>query len=493
MRGFGFLDAVHPAHRPALAAAWRAAAVADPPAAFGREYRLRTADGGYRWFRTRAVPVLAEGRVVEWVGTETDIDDARRARDRFEVLSGATYAMQAALEPEAELAALADAVVPAFADVCRVYLLDAAPRWPGRPEVSGRRLVTRLGPGVPDAPPQGDRFVVDAEHPVARCARTGTCLLVDMAADPFPAWSAGTLRRGWGRAVGATSMLVGPVHSGGAVVAVLLFVTCGDRPPFVEQDRAFVGELAARASTAVDAGAAYHRNRQVSLALQSAMLTAAPRHPGVEVAVRYLPAESGMQVGGDWYDAFALPGGDLAVGVGDVVGHDLPAAVDMGQLRSMLRALAHDSDGTPAQVLARLDRVVHGLGVTRFATLIFGSIVRGSGRTLFRWSNAGHPPPVLVTADGARMLEGVDVVLGVEPGAARHDLEAELPAGSTLLLYTDGLVERRSDPGDDAAAALLELVAAAAGLPLSVFCDHVLRGSTSDTGDDVAVLALRPG
>jgi PAS domain S-box-containing protein len=498
-RGWGWLDAVHPAHRALLTAAWRAAverAAAGEPAAFEREYRLHTGGGHYRWFRTHAVPVLADGAVVEWVGTETDVDDARRARDRLDVLAGATHAMNAALEPEAELTALADVTVPGFADVCRVYQLDAAPQRRGRAEVSGRKLVTRLAPGIPDTPLRGERFVVGPDHPIARCAHTGGPLLVDIAADPSPAWSGGTLRSGWGRAVSATSMLVAPVFAGGSVVAVLLFMTCGDRPPFTDDDLSLVAELGQRASAAVDAAEAYRRSRQVSIALQAAMLTAPPRHPDVELGVRYLPAAARMQVGGDWYDAFVLPSGELAVGVGDVVGHDLPAAVAMGQLRSMLRGLAHDADadgaGEPSRAVARLDRAVRGLGVTRFATLIYGRITRRGGRTYFRWSNAGHPPPVLLSGGRARALEGVDVVLGAVDGAARQDREVELPPGSTLLLHTDGLTERRADPDGDAQQELLDLVVAGAGLSLSAFCDHVVRGGPGDTGDDIAVLALRP-
>ena len=156
-------------------------------------------------------------------------------------------------------------------------------------------------------------------------------------------------------------MLVAPVVSRGVVMAALLFVTCGQRPAFTEDDRALVTELAARVSTAVEQAERFQQTRQVSMALQSAMLSAPPRHPLVEVHARYLPAVADLEVGGDWYDAFALPGGDLAVGVGDVAGHDLSAAAAMGQLRSMLRALAYETEGAPSDVVARLDRVASRL------------------------------------------------------------------------------------------------------------------------------------
>ncbi|MFC4944570.1 SpoIIE family protein phosphatase [Pseudonocardia sp. GCM10023141] len=488
--GWGFLDAVHPAHRESVGAAWRAAAVADPPEVFARVYRLRT-ESGYRWFRTRAVPVHAGGRVVEWVGTEADIDDAIRARDRLEVLADATLAMKAALEPEGELEALAAAVVPEFADLCRVYLLD--PPIPGSDAVTGRRSVMRIAPGIPESPSDEDRFVFGADHPIARSARTAAPVRVAAPAEPAPMWRAPAAQQQWGSDVTVHSMLVAPVVSRGVVVASLLFLGCGDRPRYTDDDLALVGELAERASAAVDMAVTYQQSRQVSVALQSAMLSEPPVHPGVRIVARYLPAAAGLQVGGDWYDAFPLPGGDLAVGVGDVVGHDLPAAMAMGQLRSMLRGLAHDSVGAPSDVVSRLDRVACGLGVTRFTTLIYGRIGWDAEQPVFRWSNAGHPVPLLVDAAGEpRLLPGgADVVLGVDPDAARRDHEVRLTPGDTLLLYTDGLVERRRDPDDEASELLLDLVREAAGLTLEQFCDHIVRGSRADTGDDVVVLALR--
>jgi serine phosphatase RsbU (regulator of sigma subunit) len=208
-----------------------------------------------------------------------------------------------------------------------------------------------------------------------------------------------------------------------------------------------------------------------------------------------VPAAADLEVGGDWYDAFALPGGDLAVGVGDVAGHDLAAAAAMGQLRSMLRALAYETEGAPSDVVRRLDRVASRLDVTDFTTLVFGRVSRRAGRTMFRWANAGHPPPVLVAPDGEPELldGGVGVVLGVAPGRRRTDREVELVPGSTLLLYTDGLVERRHDPDDRAPEALLDLVRRGKGLALPDLCEHLVRGTTADTGDDMVVLALGVG
>ena len=488
-RGWGYLDAVDPAHRDAVRTAWRTA-IAEAAEVVTCTYRLCT-DRGFRWFHSRAVPVRVAGVVVEWVGTETDVDDETRARQRLDVLARATRAVNAVHDPEAELTALAESVVPEFADVCRVYLVDPLPAAAG--SATGRRSVTRRSDGIPPFPSNDARFSFEATHPVARCVHRGTSVLVPLTAGVEPAWFSTPEQRRWTEGIGVTSMLVAPVVSRGVVMAALLFVTCGQRPAFTEDDRALVTELAARVSTAVEQAERFQQTRQVSMALQSAMLSAPPRHPLVEVHARYLPAVADLEVGGDWYDAFALPGGDLAVGVGDVAGHDLSAAAAMGQLRSMLRALAYETEGAPSDVVARLDRVASRLRVTGFTTLVFGRIARRGAATVFRWANAGHPPPVLVPAEGEPMLltGNVGVVLGVAPELPRPDREVELAAGSTLLLYTDGLLERRNDPDDRAPGELLDLVRRGKGLSLPDLCEHLVRGTSADTGDDMVVLALR--
>lgn len=494
MRGWGFLDAVHPQHRDAWRTAWEQAVSAESAEVFSLVYRLRTAEGGYRWFRTRAVPVRTEGRVAQWVGTETDIDDGMRARDRLDLLAQATLAMNSATEPDDELGALADALVPDFADVCRVYLVD--PVRGGAGGVTGRRSVVRTAPGLPGSPMGDPRFVFPATHPISRCVRSAAPVLAEVPTEDR-GWQPTPEMAQWGIGVDAHSVLVAPVLIGGVVVAALLFVGVGDRPRYTEDDLGLVGELGTRASAAVEKATAFQQSRQVAVALQSAMLTDPPTAPGLEIETRYLPAAAGLAVGGDWFDAFPLPGGDLAVGVGDVAGHDLPAAATMGQLRSMLRALA-DGDHPPSTAVAALDRVATRLAVTRFTTLVHGHVVRRSGSdggaaAVFRWSNAGHPQPILVSADGEpEFLTGdVGVVLGVAPETERHDNVAVLPPGSTLLLYTDGLVERRRDPDDRANADLLALVRAHAQRPLGEFCDHLVRDTAADTDDDIVVLAVR--
>jgi serine phosphatase RsbU (regulator of sigma subunit) len=211
-----------------------------------------------------------------------------------------------------------------------------------------------------------------------------------------------------------------------------------------------------------------------------------PAIDGLELAAHYEAA--GAEVGGDWYDAFQLPDGDLAVVIGDVVGHDMAAAASMGQLRSMLRALAVDTGGTPDDVVSRLDRLATGLQVTSFTTLLYGRIRQAGAQHMLCWANAGHPPPLWMDRDGSGRLltEARGLVLGAQPDVVRHCAEAALPPGATLLLYTDGLTEQRGGRPDDD---VVERCAGLSGLALSELCDELLSGAPPY--DDIALLAVR--
>lgn len=255
----------------------------------------------------------------------------------------------------------------------------------------------------------------------------------------------------------------------------------------------FLDLVAAALGRTADRLLATEAERSFSTALQVSLLPRPVTVPGIEVAVRYLPATAVAQVGGDWYDAFLLPDGSLTVSVGDVAGHDQHAAAAMAQLRNLARGVAYTLTASPASVLAGVDRAIEGLapGVVATAVLVAFEDV-GSGRPRARWSNAGHPPPVLIDPDGrARLLETEpELLLGLEPGARRSDHTVELESGSTLLLYTDGLVERRGATLRDG---LDWLVAAATGPDLTpdLLCSRLLEDVAGAIEDDVALLALR--
>jgi PAS domain S-box-containing protein len=237
--------------------------------------------------------------------------------------------------------------------------------------------------------------------------------------------------------------------------------------------------------------------RELSDRLQQALLTPPPEPDHLHVAVRYQPAQHEAQVGGDWYDAFLQPDGATMLVIGDVVGHGSAAAAAMGQLRGLLRALAYDNDEPPAATLTRAERAARGLAVSSLATAILARVERHPdviGRRLLRWSNAGHIPPVLLAADGSTTLLEArpDLMLGVDTDARRADHTADLPDGSTLLLVTDGLVERRGSDLDGGLDRLREALSDLAERPLEELLDTVLSRLVPRAGeDDVAIVAVR--
>ena len=255
-------------------------------------------------------------------------------------------------------------------------------------------------------------------------------------------------------------------------------------------------EVGRRAGLALHHARLYGQQRALADALQHSMLTDPPEPEDCEIVVRYVPAAAGAEIGGDWYDAFLEPGGATVLAIGDVVGHDTTAAAAMGQLRGLLRGISFSGGAPPAQVLTQLDLAVRGLGLDTMATALVARLEReDDGRTQLRWSSAGHPAPVLLRPDGqVQVLDGdlPDLLLGVDPTVDRHDRVAVLPAGSTVLLHTDGLVERRDRDLDAGSAALVAVLAESAALPLADLCDRVLeRLFLPDAEDDVALLAVR--
>jgi sigma-B regulation protein RsbU (phosphoserine phosphatase) len=233
---------------------------------------------------------------------------------------------------------------------------------------------------------------------------------------------------------------------------------------------------------------------RVKESLQRAVLPARlPSIAGVELAARYLPADMPSLVGGDWYDAFRLPDGSLAVATGDVVGHDLDAAATMGQVRNALRAYAFGDD-PPAEVLAQLNRLITGLGDNGMATALFGRV--DPAQRVFRWSCGGHPPPLLIGASGARLLSSpAGIMLGAVPAArARYaDAEVAVEPDDLLVLYTDGLIERRDIDLDEGFATLVRAGGDLRGQSADAVCTTLMHRLLPDQEheDDVCLLVLR--
>ena len=236
------------------------------------------------------------------------------------------------------------------------------------------------------------------------------------------------------------------------------------------------------------------RERGVAETLQRSLLPdQLPELAGVRLAARYVPGAVGTEVGGDWYDVIPLPSGEVGLVMGDVVGHDLDAAASMGQLRNALRACAAEG-AAPDLVLQRLNRLCLQQDLGSMATVLYAVLDPVLGSLCM--ANAGHYPPLLVSGPDRRFLESapcppIGAVREVHYTSTLH----QLPPGSLLVLYTDGLVERRDQPVEEGMQRLQELVQVAADDDrLGDVCDALLAGMLSGRApeDDVALLVLRP-
>ncbi|WP_406146824.1 GAF domain-containing SpoIIE family protein phosphatase [Streptomyces sp. NBC_01012] len=266
-------------------------------------------------------------------------------------------------------------------------------------------------------------------------------------------------------------------------------------------EEASLTAVAGYVSQAVDRTLFVETRLSTAAQLQAAMLTELPTVPGLDMAALYLPATDQDMVGGDWYDAYQLPPlpdtprRALMLSIGDIIGHDVQAAAVMGQVRSMLRqaTLGHSAH-SPAAALDAVDRAFEALPLGPGATAVHARLDADAGRWHLTWSNAGHPAPLLRTPDGrVSLLDPHDLILlGAPSGLPRHDHACELPLGSVLLLYTDGLVERRDTDIDTTIAQAAATLSAHGDQPLRQLLEALSHGlADAPQRDDVAVLVVR--
>jgi GAF domain-containing protein len=418
-------------------------------------------------------------------------EQLRRESRRYRLLSAAQSAINLRLDATSELRALARAVVPELCDIATVHVLHR-PVPPGMEPsfpVRTHRVASEVIDGV-DLPATFTDLEWMAGEPIPEAIRQGRFIEWPLDRPTVPRWA---LRTGAAAAIrtGLSHLLLAPVLVDGLVSAVATFGMCHDREPWGPEDLAIIEEITGHAATALAHRLSYEQSRHTALVLQRSLLSEPPTVDGLQVCVRYEPAGRD-EVGGDWYDAFELSRGRLALAVGDVVGHDIIAAAAMGQLRAVLRSLAMEEHLTPGAVLDRLAEANRCLGITPFATALFARLTRATDGWDLNWSSAGHLAPVLLEPGRpARALDqqgGVALAPAITVAHRTNQLTLVRP-GSTVLLFTDGLVERRGVTIDDGINELCQRAHVMADRPLAVLCDQLLR--EAPRRDDVALLALR--
>ncbi|MFD3613110.1 SpoIIE family protein phosphatase [Streptomyces atroolivaceus] len=295
---------------------------------------------------------------------------------------------------------------------------------------------------------------------------------------------------------GMHSAVIAPIRGLRDVLGALTLGRSKRPGAFTAADLPLLEDITRRAGLALDNARLYQRQRKVAETMQRHLLPQLPTVPGVNMAVRYVPAPHASSVGGDWYDAFALTDSTHALAIGDVVGHDLDAAAGMAQVRNMLRAFTWSRpEALPSAVVTQLDNALKHVAEVPMATMILATLALGDDKLWqLRWTNAGHPPPLLVSHDGRTryLTEAHGILLGTGMIRPRPDAVTVLPPRTTVLLYTDGLVESPHHSIDHGLDRLRRHAASLAHRPLDSFCDLLLEQvRPDDNDDDVAMLALR--
>lgn len=403
------------------------------------------------------------------------------ARGRLAFLSAATRELGRSLDRDAVLETLTELVVPRFADWASVLL-------PEGDELVAATLVHRELP-VEGLHERAGRFrsPITSDTPSAEVYRSGIPVLARGVDDDLRARIAAYPELAEHLAE-TRDRLVVPITVPDRILGVL---TLGEakRSPFTEDDMAVAMELASRAGTALDNAARFTAERDMAEILQRAVLPAAlPVRDDVQLAARYVPATVTARVGGDWYDAFELRDKRIGLCVGDVVGHGVASAACMGQLRNALRVYAIDG-APPGEVLTGLNQFTIDTDVTSYTTLVYAVFDPANG--LLEWTSAGHPPMVWQRSTDAEVLaERHGMPIGVMD-RPYQSCRTVLAPGDRVLIYTDGLVERRDEALDQGIQRLRDALAETSELALEDAVDKILdQVAPVERNDDVCVLAV---
>ena len=419
---------------------------------FAVELRLRRQDGEFRWaINSAAARFAADGGFLGYVGSVIDIHDRVVAEDAVR----ASEASERHRRQRAEL--LAEMISE----------IETIPSGRGR----RRRVVEMLVQGFADV------AVIDVDDVREASASASAADVAPLLFDSDAA----------NAETPCATRIEAPIVVGGDHFGTLMVGRSAE--PFNDDDRAFIAIVAERIGVVLNATRLRDREHQIALRLQRALLPdTVVQHPRVEIAARYAAGDQMLEVGGDWYDTAVLDDGNVLAVVGDVVGHDLDAAVMMGRLRAVFAVLATRTS-QPGQLLRELDE--YARGAADFTTACCIVVDPDTGQLTY--SSAGHPPPLVVSPTGeTRWLEGGrSTPLCVGPLLDRPEDTTTVERGSTVILYSDGLVERRGLI--DIGLSRLESAAAAlCGLPLERLVDELMvHLDTATAGDDVVVVAVR--
>jgi GAF domain-containing protein/anti-sigma regulatory factor (Ser/Thr protein kinase) len=407
-------------------------------------------------------------------------DEEHRLRERSERLQDMTAALSGSLTQSDVARVVIDAVVrgtgadaAAFSIVLEDRQVTKALAWHGYEE----DLVLSRG-----------ELPLGASSPEIRALRRRTTTFYETAADLEGEYTGLSDAI---RLTGHQSFLVVPLVAGRKANGLIL-VSWQEPVVLTDEDRVFIETLAGQAAQALDRARHFELERTIAETLQRSVLPGSlPRIENVQLAARYLPGTEEVDVGGDWFDAILLANGRIGLAVGDVVGKGVQSAATMAQLRNALRAFALDQM-KPSSTVSRLNRLIDGVSDSAFATVVYAVVDPDAG--VCRFTAAGHPPPLLLRTDGrAEYLEGGrGLPLGTGPDTKYRQQVVELPVGSTLILYTDGLIERRDEPIDSGLDQLRQAVEEGPGDPerlLEYILDRLV--GPRERGDDIAVLAVR--